>query len=78
MACLRGNVHNRVVILGPCDISRGAGLHLADESGVVIHQNVQGLQEGDDTRRCAETEQPQGECFHQAVRFVASEQLDNI
>lgn len=37
------NVHNRVVILGPRDISRRAGLHLADEGGVVIHQNIQRL-----------------------------------
>lgn len=42
-ARLSVNLHNRVVVLGPCDVSRGAGLHLADEGGVVVRQNIQGL-----------------------------------
>lgn len=42
--------HSRdwLVVLGPGDHSRGAGLHLADESGVLVQQDVHGFKDGDD------------------------------
>lgn len=41
--------HSRdwLVVLGPGDHGRGAGLHLADERGVLVQQDVHGLQESD-------------------------------
>lgn len=36
--------HDWLVILGPGDDSGWAGLHLADEGGVVVQQDVHGLQ----------------------------------
>ena len=45
--CLRYGL----VVVRPGDISRGAGLRLADEGGVVVVQNVHRLQQGDDSRR---------------------------
>lgn len=44
--------HSRdwLVVLGPGDHSRGMGLHLADEGGILVQQDVHGLKEGDDLR----------------------------
>lgn len=41
---LGAHSHDWLVILGPGDDSGGAGLHLADEGGVVVQQDVHGLQ----------------------------------
>lgn len=41
---LGAHSHDWLVILGPGDDSGWAGLHLADEGGVVVQQDVHGLQ----------------------------------
>lgn len=41
---LGAHSHDWLVILGPGDDSGWAGLHFADEGGVVVQQDVHGLQ----------------------------------